>query len=405
MKKINFRQPKYMIPAIIYFPLLGTGYFGINIFTSKGNSGDDSNLQTTEYLNAELPSANVSDNIGSKRQNMRNIFGDIRDRSAIQNIQSDQDSLRKKEDYTSKYSAEEEEQLRLQEEERERARALAEMDSRLQESALKAKDIRGDDYALPVSDEELERALALRRKTMDGQAGRDLEKARQDGLEQLERMRSQSDSLANLERGSAPKAVVELDDNSDGHVVVKKTLSDSGYFNTLSENAPESSLIKAIIDEEVKAVDGSRVRLRLLDDVDIDGVALPKGSYLYCTMSGFASQRVKGKVQSILVGDELLKVNLSLYDSGDGLEGLFVPSSNFRETAKDIGSAAMQSSMNVNSGGYGGNSLTQWTGQALQSAYQRASQAVSKSIRKNRVRLKYGTHVYLVNSRSQQRKR
>ena len=26
-EKINFKQPKYMLPAIVYIPLLATGYF------------------------------------------------------------------------------------------------------------------------------------------------------------------------------------------------------------------------------------------------------------------------------------------------------------------------------------------------------------------------------------------
>lgn len=57
------------------------------------------------------------------------------------------------------------------------------------------------------------------------------------------------------------------------------------------------NLIKAIIDENVKAVDGSRVRLRLLDDIEIGETVVRKGSYLYATMSGFGSQRVKGNVK------------------------------------------------------------------------------------------------------------
>lgn len=66
-------------------------------------------------------------------------------------------------------------------------------------------------------------------------------------------------------------------------------------------------MIKAIIDENVKAVDGSRVRLRLLDDVEIGEMIVKKGAYLYATMSGFSSQRVKGTVKSVLVDDEIVK--------------------------------------------------------------------------------------------------
>ena len=51
-----------------------------------------------------------------------------------------------------------------------------------------------------------------------------------------------------------------------------------------------------------------------------------------------------------------------------------------------------------------GNSMTQWAGQALQNAYQRTSNAISKAIKKNKVRIKYGTQVYLVNSKKEKKR-
>ena len=57
----------------------------------------------------------------------------------------------------------------------------------------------------------------------------------------------------------------------------------------------------------------------------------------------------------------------------------------------------MQGNMNMNTST--GSSVSQWAGQALQNAYQRTSSAISKAIKKNRVHLKYGTQVYLVNSK------
>ena len=156
-------------------------------------------------------------------------------------------------------------------------------------------------------------------------------------------------------------------------------------------------MIKAIIDENVKATDGSRVRLRLLDDVEINEHVVKRGSYLYATMSGFSSQRVKGSINSIMVDDELVKVNLSLYDT-DGLEGLYVPSSQFRETSKDVASGAVNGNMNMNTSGTE-NSFSQWGMQAVQNAYQKTSNAIGKAIKKNKVKLKYGTFVYIINSK------
>lgn len=178
--------------------------------------------------------------------------------------------------------------------------------------------------------------------------------------------------------------------------VVRKVKTTSDYFNTLSKNVREPKLIQAIIDENIKAVDGSRVRLRLLDDVEIGECVIARGTYLYATVSGFSSGRVKGNISSILVNDELVKVSLSLYDT-DGMEGLYVPNSQFRETSKDVASGAMSGNMNMSMGSTTGNNLAQWGMQAVNNAYQKTSNAISKAIKKNKVKLKYGTFVYLVN--------
>ena len=60
-------------------------------------------------------------------------------------------------------------------------------------------------------------------------------------------------------------------ENDKASEVVKKTKASSDYFHTIDRSGQEPKLIQAIIDENIKAVDGSRVRLRLLDDVEIDG--------------------------------------------------------------------------------------------------------------------------------------
>lgn len=114
---------------------------------------------------------------------------------------------------------------------------------------------------------------------------------------------------------------------------MKKVKTASDYFNTLAKDAREPKLIKAIIDENIKAVDGSRVRLRLLDDIEINESVVRRGTYLYATVSGFSSGRVKGSINSILVEDELVKVSLSIYDT-DGLEGLYVPSASSARQAR-----------------------------------------------------------------------
>lgn len=399
MKKINFKQPKYVIPTIAYFGLLLLGWLFIDLFHVEIEEKGESGLQSTEYLNAELPSANVSKDIGSKRKNMRDAFGDVIDRSAVQDFVENPDTLNRKEEFETQYS---EEELRLLDEQRqqqEEIRRLQELNSRLSHSAQKGRQMGSDDYVLPMTDEERERVLAIRRNGMMADLDHDLNSVRKHGVADMSVVSDALDSVkANNSVAEGDKLVRELDDKAQNNIVVKVSKDDSDYFNTFSENALSSYLIKAIVDEDIKAVEGSRIRLRLLDDIDIGGTQLSKGSYLYATMGSFSLQRVKGKIQSVLVDDEILKVSLSIYDVTDGLEGLYVPSSQFRETAQDIGSSAMQGNMNLNSTS-GGNSVSQWVGQTLQNAYQRTSNAISKAIKKNRVHLKYGTQVYLVNSK------
>jgi hypothetical protein len=103
-ERINFRQPKYMLPAIVYLPLLGASYFIFDLFDTKVAEKKDANMQTTEYLNPNLPQAHIKggDGIGGKYENMLNAYGKIEDHSAVENI--DRDNEQEKEEYQSKYS-------------------------------------------------------------------------------------------------------------------------------------------------------------------------------------------------------------------------------------------------------------------------------------------------------------
>lgn len=373
-EKINFRQPKYMLPAILYIPLLATGYFLFDLFNVETAEIQDKSLQTTEYLNPQLPGAQIKggDGIGTKYENMTKSWGKIQDHSAIDNIERDEPN-EVFEEYESKYTEDDLAMLDRQGQEKESAAQVADARTREQEALA-----------------ELEKALAEARL----KAQQEMQMIPPDTLsEQPQNMAVEvKGQIAEESRG-----VSALSENDKANEVVRQTKATSDYFNTLAQNEPDPKLIKAIIDEDIKAVDGSRVRLRLLDDVEINECIVHRGSYLYATMSGFSSGRVKGTINSILINDELVKVSLSLYDT-DGLEGLYVPNSQFRETSKDVASGAVTSNMNMNTGGYG-SSLTQWGMQAVQNAYQQTSNAIGKAIKKNKVKLKYGTFVYLVNGR------
>lgn len=389
LKKINWKQPKYMIPLIIYFPLLFVGYFVIDLFNTEKAEIPDG-LATTEYLNPDLPEAKMKgDGIGNKYESMLKSYGKIDDYSALGNIERNEEDTR--EEYESKYTDEEREQLEAQE-----AAKLVEMQRQLQESAQKGQEIAQG--GSPSEEDRIARSKQREQEAMD-ELNRAIAQARLQAQQSM--MPAATDTAdAGQREGKVEASDKKKTDDDELQEVVKKVKVTSDYFNTLCDNDKETSLIKAIIDENIKAVDGSRVRLRLLDDIEINDVVVPKGSYLYATMSGFGSQRVKGNVQSIMVDDDIIKVSLALYDT-DGLEGLYVPSSQFRETTKDVGSGALSNTSSLtNSSTTSGNSLATWGAQTITNAVQKTSNAISKAIKKNNAKLKYGTFVYLINSRS-----
>lgn len=403
--KINFRQPKYILPLIIYVPVLLCGYLFIRLFNTE--TVEINTAETTEYFNDKLPSANIKgDGIGDKYTNMVNDFGKIKDESAVENIERGGDD--QKEEYTSQYNdaevaAMDQSSLQAQQS----LERLKQLQEQMREQQAKDNQFAEDRTDGNTSEEEqtlesLRHALADARlegqRQANGIIGKQEDDSQSKGSEESKGKKTVEASISINEN-----AVTEISEEAEPEEVVKKQVEKSDYFNTISTNEPEQKLIKAIIDEDIKAVDGSRVRLRLLDDIDIGDRTIPKGQYLYCTMSGFSQQRVKGNVKSVLINDELVKVNLSIYDT-DGMEGLYIPRSSFRETSQDIASGAISQNMNLNDGSATG-TLSRWGMQAVQNAFQKTTNAISKSIRKNKVKLKYGTQVYLINSREKGKQR
>lgn len=168
----------------------------------------------------------------------------------------------------------------------------------------------------------------------------------------------------------------------------------SAHFNTI---IPEKTdlFIKAIIDEELKVSKDSRIRIRLLEDVLIGEEHLLKGQYLYGSVASFKPQRVEIHINSLLLQDQIIEVALDIYDL-DGMKGLYVPESQFRELAKSMGST-MTSGQQLHIDNPPGNQMQLMYGLA-KDAFNTTTQAASKAIRKNKARLKYNTMVYLVNT-------
>lgn len=404
--KANWRKPTFALPAILYIPLLFVGYFVCNFFDIEKADVGNGKLETVEHLNDKIPDAHIKgDGMGSKYESMLDAYGKIKDASAVENVEKQED---KKEEYESKYSDAELAALEQQSKEAERAvEQIRKMQEGMKETQNRTAGLTPDRSSGNTAEEnatltELQNALAQARQQMEGTT--ETAESKQQGNDNL--TPNEFHTKGTITADSKPKnekAVKEIEEDAAPEEVTVKTRETSDYFNTIGTNEQDHKLIKAIIDEDIKAVDGSRVRLRILEDIEVGQTTIPKGTYLYATMSGFSSQRVKGTVKSVMLNDDLIKINLSIYDT-DGLEGLYVPESSFRSTAQDVGSQTLNTAPSLNTGTTIESSLVQWGMNAVQQGVQKTSQAISKNIKKNKVQLKYGTVVYLINSKEKKQK-
>jgi conjugative transposon TraM protein len=222
--------------------------------------------------------------------------------------------------------------------------------------------------------------------------------------------RSDKTQMNQTEKGELSEALGEGDNakplvksmaksalNTEKIIEVSKTENDnSRFFNTvgLSKN---NSFIKAILDEGLKVYDGSRVRIRLMDDIQFEGRTLEKGTYLYGIISGFKTQRVLLTITNIAYYNEILNVKLDVFDQ-DGMKGLYIPESLFREIAKEA-SAQTVGGQNLQFSDNNALNATQMAYTAAQDIYKTTTRAMSDAIRKRKAVLKYNTQLFLVNSK------
>ena len=125
--KINFKQPKYIFPLVVFIPLCALVYFVMQTF---GGNEDTSQTVATDRINTQLPQANAEE-AGDKMYEMSRRFGDEDAFTAIGAIGEEQKENEElehgySEEELNKLDAAEAERIRQQQEMEELERSLAE---------------------------------------------------------------------------------------------------------------------------------------------------------------------------------------------------------------------------------------------------------------------------------------
>lgn len=120
-------------------------------------------------------------------------------------------------------------------------------------------------------------------------------------------------------------------------------------FHTMQASPPlhqaSANTVEAVIPTTQTLTAGALVRLRLVEDLQLEGRLVPRGSLLYgtCRLRG---ERLIIEISSILSDKETMAVALAVYDL-DGQEGLFIPGAHAREAARQGAGRALQQSLQL----------------------------------------------------------
>jgi conjugative transposon TraM protein len=153
-----------------------------------------------------------------------------------------------------------------------------------------------------------------------------------------------------------------------------------------------SNAIEAVVHETQTLLDGSTVKLRILNDVSLNGILIPKNNFLYGTAS-LHGERLQVSVNSIRFRDQIFRVDLSVYDL-DGIIGIYIPEALTHDVVKRTTDRAMQG---IVLGTYDASVGAQAAGAGIEAA----KSLFSKKVRHPKVTVKAGYHVLLLDEKQQ----
>lgn len=166
-------------------------------------------------------------------------------------------------------------------------------------------------------------------------------------------------------------------------------LTQSNDFYSLDEGSSlndSQNSIPAVIHETQILVNGSTVKLRLVNDIYISGILIPKDNFIFGT-ADLNGERLGIKINSIRYLNSLFPVELSAYDL-DGMSGIYIPGAITRDVAKQSADRAAQQ--------IGFSTLDPSIGaQAASASIEAAKTLISRKVKLVKVTVKAGYQVLL----------
>lgn len=385
-KKINFKDKRYIFP-LLAFPFL---IFFIYVGTSFIK---DEEVTTTDGENLTLSLGDTRDSIMSKNDAYDAFFEKGDNRTMLDGLSEESDSLMVYGDLLTDAQKRQIDSLRYANQRQ--TEIVQNRNNSYYNPAQDQKDYQRSSDIIRMLNQQSNGASA-------GNESSDNYRTQEQSTDPVKLLKEQMLVMDSIEKARDPEYQSRLAAEEKLRVDKEKreAFLNSTYdvnkshvnnsFNSIYK-AKENNFIKAVIDEDNKGYLGSRIRIRLLEDIYVANKKIKKGDVLYAQISGFSMQRVNLNIISVLSNGEILPINLSIYDL-DGMKGLYIPNSLFRDMVKEMGSQSVQGT-NLDSSG---SSFFTSIGSKL---FTSTSQSIANLIKTNKAKLKYNSYVYLIDDK------
>lgn len=173
------------------------------------------------------------------------------------------------------------------------------------------------------------------------------------------------------------------------HLQTVTASSGNGFYAMEEDDGVTAgqNAIEAVIHEKQTLTTGATVKLRLINDVYINGKRIPKDNFVFGTAS-LNGERLEISIDHIRNGSSLFPVSLNVHDL-DGLEGVYIPGAITRDVMKQSGDQSLQ--------GMGMMTMSPSIGvQAASAGIELGKNLLSKKIRLVKVQVKAGYKVLLM---------
>lgn len=262
-----------------------------------------------------------------------------------------------------------------------------------------------------VNSADIDRLEQMMDMTKDGSSGEDAEMKQLNGMmekilyiQHPERVQEKVRQTSETHKGQV-FAVTGSNNNDQTSLLVndkkaafntdtvrRKQFTNGFYFlqDDVEDNVEPLNAIPAVIHETQTLVDGAVVKLRLLNDIYINGVLIPKDNFVF-GIASVKGERVNIQINSIRYRNSLFPVQLSVYDI-DGIDGIYIPGAITRDVAKSSVDRAVQ--------GIGITALDPSVGaQAAGAGIEAAKTLLSRKTKLIKVTVKAGYHVLLLDQK------